>query len=146
MSNEYVAFQSPIEKRWLHLIGASVLIAITLLVAYSLVLGDSSGEEQAGGTRPADRASASRPPSVAALSEAPDFSGTISVSTPRSLTIETQTGPRVVRIDGDTKVLVEDGTAGTRDDLVRDAGVAVVATSTDGGRTYVATEIALLPR
>ena len=146
MANETVSFQSPIEKRWLHLMGGVVLTAVLLLVAYSLIAGPSSGEAPSTDSRAPDRASTSRPPSVAALSESPDFSGTISSSTPRALTIETQTGPRVVRIDGDTKVLVEDGTEGTRDDLTRETGVAVVATSTDGGRTYTASEIAILPR
>ncbi len=146
MTNETAPFQSPVEKRWLHLIGGVVLSAVMLLVAYSLVVGPSSSEAPSTDSRASDRASTSRPPSVAALSEAPDFSGTISISTQRELTIETQTGPRVVRIDGDTKVIVEDGTEGTREDLTRDTGVAVVASSADGGRTYRATEIAILPR
>ena len=146
MSNDSVSFQSPIEKRWLHLIGGVALTAILLLVAYSLIAGPSPSEAPSTDSRASDRASTSRPPSIAALSEAPDFSGTISVSTPRALTIETQTGPRVVRIDDDTKVFVEDGSEGTPEDLTRDAGVAVVATSTDGGRTYFASEIAILPR
>ena len=146
MANQSAPFQSPVEKRWLHLIGGVVLTAILLLMAYSLIAGPSSGEAPSTDSRASDRASTSRPPSVAALSEAPDFSGTISASTQRELTIETQTGPRVVRIDGDTKVFLEDGSGGTRDDLTRDTGVAVVASSTDGGRTYTASEIAILPR
>jgi len=146
MANQSAPFQSPVEKRWLHLIGGVVLTAILLLVAYSLIAGPSSSEAPSTDSRASDRASTSRPPSVAALSEAPDFSGTISASTQRELTIETQTGPRVVRIDGDTKVFLEDGSGGTRDDLTRDTGVAVVASSTDGGRTYTASEIAILPR
>jgi|SRR5688500_14152534 len=146
MAKEDVPFQSPIEKRWLRLIGGVVLSAVMLLVAYSLIAGPSSSQAPSSDSRASDQASSSRPPSVAALSEAPDFSGTISDSTPRALTIETQTGPRVVRIDGDTKVIVEDGTEGTREDLTRDTGVAVVASSSDGGRTYTATEIAILPR
>jgi len=146
MVNESAPFQSPIEKRWLHLIGGVALTAVLLLVGYSLIAGPSSGEAPSTDSRAPGRASTSRPPSIAALSEPPDFSGTISASTPRALTIETQTGPRVVRIDGDTKVFVEDGTEGTREDLTRDTGVAVVAASTDGGRTYAASEIAVLPR
>jgi hypothetical protein len=146
MANETAPFQSPVGKRWLHLIGGVVLSAVLLIVAYSLIAGPSTSEAPSDDSRAADRASSSRPPSVAALSEAPDFSGTISNSTSRALTIETQTGPRVVSIDGDTKVIVEDGTAGTREDLTRDTGVAVVADSADGGRTFTAREIAILPR
>jgi hypothetical protein len=146
MANETTPFQSPVEKRWLHLIGGVVLSAVMFLVTYSLIAGPSSSEAPSSDARGSDRASSSRPPSVASLSEAPDFTGTISDATSRSLTIETQTGPRVVRIDSDTKVIVEDGTEGTRDDLTRDTGVAVVASSADGGRTYTATEIAILPR
>ena len=101
-----------------------MLTAVLLLVAYSLIAGPSSSEAPSTDSRAPDRASTSRPTSVAALSESPDFSGTISNSTPRALTIETQTGPRVVRINGDTKVFVEDGSEGTRDDLMRDTGVA----------------------
>jgi hypothetical protein len=146
MANETAPFQSPVEKRWLHLIGGVVLSGVMLLVTYSLIAGPSSSEAPSSDSRASDRASSSRPPSVAALSEAPDFSGTISSATTRALTIETQTGPRVVSINGDTKVIVEDGTEGTREDLTRDTGVAVVASSSDGGRTYVASEVAILPR
>jgi hypothetical protein len=138
------SFQSPVDKRWLQLIGALILVAMTLLTGYSLV-GGADPVPGSTGSRPANPV-ASGAPSVAALSEPPDIRGMISVSTPRSLTVETQTGPRVVRISDDTRVILEDASEGTREDLARDTPVAVVSETGDGGRTFTATEIAILPR
>ena len=139
------SFQSPVEKRWLWLIGGVVLVAMMLLTGYSLVTGAGS-HEGASGSRPANQPVGSGAPSIAALSEPPDISGRISESTGRALTIETQTGPRVVRITGDTRVVLEDASEGTREDLTKDTPVAVVSETSDGGRTFMATEIAVLPR
>ena len=139
------AFQSPVSKRWLWLAGGVVLTAMMLLAGYSLVAGADSGPVSSR-TGPASRPAVSGAPSVAALSEPPDIRGRISVATPRALTIETQTGPRVVGITGDTRVILEDASGGTREDLTLDTPVAVVSETRDGGRTFTAKEIAVLPR
>ena len=148
MPDDAIAFQSPLDRRWLRAIGAVILTAVMLLTAYSLVIETASNDSDSRveQVRQGNQATSSRPPSILALSEPPDISGTISALSPRALTISTQTGPRVVRLDADTKVIVEDGSEGTRDDLARGTPVAIVSETRDGGRTFAALEIALLPR
>jgi hypothetical protein len=145
MNDGATSFQSPVDRRSLQVIGAVVLTAILLLTAYSLLTGAGS-DASSPTSRPATQRGATSAPSIAALSEPPDIRGTISVSTPRALTIETQTGPRVVRISEDTRIVLEDASEGTREDLLRDTPVAIVSETKDGGRTFTATEIAILPR
>jgi hypothetical protein len=147
MPDETMSFQSPVDRRSLRRIGATALVALMLLTGYSLLANSVAGgpDDHTIAWGSVDNGSLTAPGN-AALSDAPDFSGTITASTTRAITIETQTGPRVVRIDADTKVFIQDGTAGTLDDLTRDTAVAIVATTADGGRTYRATEIAILPR
>jgi len=54
-----------------------------------------------------------------------------------------QTGARVVTLTAGTKILLSDGTAGSRADLQQGRVVGIVGTAANGGLSFTAEEVAV---
>jgi hypothetical protein len=80
------------------------------------------------------------------LPRAPDFVGQVRTLVGSTLTVDTPQGSRVVQVTPETRVLLADGSDGSRDDLRRGATVAVVASSDPVTREVSAEAIGLLNR
>lgn len=78
-----------------------------------------------------------------ALSRPADIIGQIGSLNGDSLTVNSQTGPRVVTLTSDTEILLSDGTAGSRTDLQRGRVVGIVGTPGNGGLSFTAEEVAV---
>ncbi len=153
-------------KRALTIAGAVVLVTVMVIGAFSIGVWVGSGRSDNpslfGGPGPrapqpgqqvqprpgqAPPGPSGRPvaPNVEGLPRAPDLVGRITAFSGSNLTIDTPAGPRIVRLQPDTKVLLPDGSSGQVEDLRRGATVAVVASQGDDARSLQAEYVAVLP-
>jgi hypothetical protein len=78
-----------------------------------------------------------------ALSRPADIIGQVGSLNGDTLTVNSQTGARVVTLTASTKIMLSDGTAGSRADLQQGRVVGIVGTAANGGLSFTAEEVAV---
>jgi hypothetical protein len=134
-------------------IGATVLIALMVLAAFSLGVYVGHGRLLVGtlGNFGAQPAPDQRPPQAPSGPAAdlptarPALVGRIGGVTNEGLLVRTQRGPRLVQVDEDTRVRDRQGRELALGDLRRGTDVAVFGRFSEDGRTLSAETVVLVP-
>lgn len=96
-----------------------------------------------GGVQPPGGQPQGGAPTFSALSRPADIIGQIGSLNGDTLTVNSQTGARVVTLTAGTKILLSDGTAGSRADLQQGRVVGIVGTAANGGLSFTAEQVAV---
>ncbi len=135
------------QQRILITIGGCLLVAMMVLGAFSLGVYVGSGRDTSPrlgpGPGPAPGALQGQPPGPD-MPRLPDIVGRIENASGDTLTIATAQGFRTVQTDQDTRIVRQDGSDDSRDDLRPGRSVAVIGAPSADGRSFLAEIIALV--
>lgn len=167
---EPTAQRSPLRRRLMILASGAIMASLMLIGAFSIGVwvgagrpdttatfggfgggaargpgGNGGGAPGAfGGVQPPGGQGQGAAAVFSVLSRPADIIGQIASLNGDSLTVNSQLGPRVVTLTADTKILLSDGTAGSRADLQQGRVAGIVGTAANGGLSFTAEEVAVV--
>lgn len=171
-NSEAAAGDTPVDRRWMQIAGAAVMVGVMLVAAFSVGVWVGNGRDDpavfagpggAGGFggaqgQPRQGAQGQAPGQFGqggrgleqggffdALSREPDVVGQVQWIEGDTIGLNSPTGQAVVTLTPETEILLTDGSPGGRNDVSQGRIVAVIGGPSDDGRSLEADELALLP-